>query len=99
MELALGRPPTEAELAALADGKAVSLSPLLVRDDGQVKVGYGPARSVLPAVVAPTDVVYPDIPGVFVTQAVADAHDWGTTSRTALLSFPVRLRPRRSTTR
>ena len=87
MELALGRSPTEAELAALADGKAVSLSPLLVRDDGQVKVGYGPARSKLPAVVAPTDVTYPDVPGVFVTQSVVDAHHWGTTSRTALLPF------------
>ena len=87
MKLAFGRPPTDDELAAVADGKAVSVSSRVVQRDGNIAFGYGHHKTLLPGVVANVDVVYPDLPGIFVSQAVIDAHHWTTSQPMALVPF------------
>ncbi len=87
MELALGRPVSDAEAAALNAGKVLVVSPRLVDQRGEVHFDGGRRGARLPAVLAKGSVVYAGLPGAFVSADEVDAVGWATVQRDALIPF------------
>ena len=86
LEVALGRAPSQEELAAIAAGKALVTSQRYVRADGTVRLGSRSSRP-LQAVTADVPHVYGGLPGVFVSKKTAAERGWNTVTVDSLVTF------------
>jgi putative ABC transport system permease protein len=87
MALTLGRTPTPQEMAAIAAGKVLVVSPRFVESFGQVTFAVSGRSMRMSAVAADVAPLYRDLPGAFVSPDVVQAHGWGTIVPDMLVAF------------
>ncbi len=87
MTLALGRAPTDDELAQLAAGKVLVVSSELMNKQGQTRVQLRDGDTNLPAVSGHQPHVYSSLPGAFISAATARERGWGTFAPVFLVTY------------